>query len=407
VSGSPERPRPTDGATAASSTGAGAWQGQFPPARLSAPGLITAAGVAGTIVLLWVVRDTLPVFVVGLLFAYLLSPLVRWMTGHRVPRGLATLIAMILLGLAIAAFTILFLDTIVNQAAAFAASLPAALSQIGDWIIGLGLPAAVEEDILDFLASVESAAASFDYASLLGPLLSGLLGLLGTLFSLLVLPFFLFFVLAGAPTIYRSIQGVLPPPWRGDVLVSLHILLDSFATYIKAEMIVASIVGAMAWVGLMLLSVTVDERFADVALVLALIAALSEFIPNLGPWIAAIPAILFALTISPLAVAATAVLYLVVMFVEGQVLVPKIEGGAFSFHPALVLFLVMAGIALLGILGAILVLPVTATAWRTMRYAFRRSSGQLGPPPPDGPFDDEWPPHDDAITEPVPAPAAS
>ena len=301
MSGAPDGTRPTGGTTAASPAAATEWQGRFPPARLSAPGLVAAAGVAGTIVLLWAVRDTLPVFVVGLLFAYLLSPLVRWMTGHRVPRGLATLIAMILLGLAIAAFTILFLETIVTQAAAFAASLPAAFAQLGDWIVSLGLPDAVEEDLLDFLASVESAVASFDYASLLGPILSGLLGLLGTLFSLLVLPFFLFFVLAGAPAIYRSIQGVLPPPWRGDALVSLHILLDSFATYIKAEMIVAAIVGTMAWVGLMLLSVTVDERFADVALVLALIAAMSEFIPNLGPWIAAIPALLFALTISPLA----------------------------------------------------------------------------------------------------------
>jgi hypothetical protein len=57
------------------------------------------------------------------------------------------------------------------------------------------------------------------------------------------------------------------------------------------------------------------------------------------------------------------------------VLVPKIEGGAFSFHPAVVLFIVVAGIALLGLLGAILALPVTAWAWRSVKYAFRRTTG--------------------------------
>jgi predicted PurR-regulated permease PerM len=126
----------------------------------------------------------------------------------------------------------------------------------------------------------------------------------------------------------------------------------------------------------MLLSVLVDPAFAEFALLLAIIAAISELIPNFGPWIAAIPAVLIALTISPVAVIATILLYIVLMFIEGQVLVPKIEGGAFSFHPALVLFLVVAGVALMGILGAILALPVTAAAWRSARYAFRRASGR-------------------------------
>jgi predicted PurR-regulated permease PerM len=125
----------------------------------------------------------------------------------------------------------------------------------------------------------------------------------------------------------------------------------------------------------MLLNVFVDPAFAGFALLLAIIAAFSEFIPNFGPWIAAIPAVLIALTLGPNAVVATALLDLVLMFLEGQVLVPKIEGGAFSFHPALVLFLVVAGVALMGILGAILALPVAAAAWRSTRFAFRRASG--------------------------------
>ena len=65
---------------------------------------------------------------------------------------------------------------------------------------------------------------------------------------------------------------------------------------------------------------------------------------------------------APAAVVATILLYIVIMFIEGQVLVPKIEGGAFSFHPALVLFLVVAGVTLFGILGAILALPAAAMA---------------------------------------------
>jgi predicted PurR-regulated permease PerM len=143
----------------------------------------------------------------------------------------------------------------------------------------------------------------------------------------------------------------------------------------------------------------VDPQFAEFAVLLAVIAAFSELIPNYGPWIASIPAVLISLTISPEAVVATIVLYLILMFTEGQVLVPKIEGGAFSFHPALVLFLVVAGVALMGILGAILALPVTAAAWRSVRFAFRRATGLSR----DAAL--AWPddPDLDTIVEPLPA----
>ena len=186
----------------------------------------------------------------------------------------------------------------------------------------------------------------------------------------------MFYVLAGRPGLAQSVYRSLPSPWNADAQTVIRISLDSFGTYVRAEAIVAGLLGIMAFTGNMALSVLVDPAFAEVALILALIAAFSELIPNYGPWIASIPAVLFALTISPAAVVATILLYLVLMFVEGQVLVPKIEGGAFSFHPALVLFLVVAGVTLFGILGAVLALPVTAAAWRITRYAFRRSTGQ-------------------------------
>jgi predicted PurR-regulated permease PerM len=101
------------------------------------------------------------------------------------------------------------------------------------------------EDILNFLRSVEEAAASFDVTSLFDELLGGLFAILGSFFTLLTLPFFLFYVLAGRPTIARQVREVLPTPWRDDVLQVIAILLNSFATYVRAEAIVMTILGAM------------------------------------------------------------------------------------------------------------------------------------------------------------------
>ncbi|HEX5828638.1 MAG TPA: AI-2E family transporter [Candidatus Limnocylindrales bacterium] len=342
----------------------------------SAAGIVAGAAVVAVCVLLFMAAEALPVFIIGLLIAYVLDPVVTWLAGHRVPRGLGTLIAIGGLALILGALATLFLDTVISQAAAFAATLPEAFDQLEAWIAGSGLSDRAKEDLLALVASIESAVANVDATVVLQPILNGLIAVLGSFFTLLVLPFFLFFVLAGRPKLARDLHDVLPDQWRTDVLTVITIGLGSFGTYIRAEAIVATILGTLVFVSLMAMSVLVDPAFAEVALLLAIIAFFSEFIPNFGPWIAAIPAVLFALTISPEAVVATVLLYLVVMFLEGQVLVPKIEGGAFSFHPALVLFLVVAGVTLMGILGAIIALPVTAAAWRGSRYAFRRAGGQ-------------------------------
>jgi predicted PurR-regulated permease PerM len=349
---------------------------RFPVLRPpSAAGLVASVATAGVLLLLFAVSSTLPVFIIALILAFLLDPVVTWLAKRRVPRGLATLISIAILALILITLSAVFVDTVVKEASTFIAGLPEAFASLEDWVRTSNMPAGLQADVLAWLDSVRLAAQAFDYTRLVEPILGGLIAVLGSFFTILVLPFFLFYVLAGRPTISRSIDDVLPEPWRADVQTVIWIALDSFGAYVRAEGLVATILGTMVFVSLMVLSVVVDPAFADVALLLAVIAAFSELIPNFGPWIAAIPAVLFSLTISPVAVLVTILLYTVLMFIEGQVLVPKIEGGAFSFHPALVLFLVVAGVSLAGIMGAILALPVTAMAWRTARYAFRRASG--------------------------------
>ncbi len=361
----------------------------------SAAGIVAVVGALLAIALLAAVGDAITVFVIGLILAFLLDPVVTWLSARRVPRGLATLLVMVVFFAVVIALIVAFVGVVVTQSAAFVQSLPEAFNNIETWVKTLGLAPNVEADIVAFINSIEQSLAGFDVTALFAPLFNVAVTFLGSFFTLITLPFFMFYVLAGRPSLARSIYSSLPPPWNADASTVIRISLDSFGTYVRAEAIVAGILGLMAFGGNMALSVLVDPAFAEVALLLGIIAAISELIPNYGPWIASIPAVLFALTLGPAAVVATILLYLVIMFIEGQVLVPKIEGGAFSFHPAFVLFLVVAGVQLFGLLGAILALPVTAAAWRITRYAFRRAAGQ-----PAGMVTALGPERDDAIVKP-------
>jgi predicted PurR-regulated permease PerM len=130
----------------------------------------------------------------------------------------------------------------------------------------------------------------------------------------------------------------------------------------------------------MVLSVTVDPIFGRFAVLLAIIAGLLELLPIIGPIIAAIPAILLAATAGLEAVVAALVLYTLIQQVENNILVPKIQGDAVELHPAAVMFALVIGGAIAGLLGAILSLPVTAAARDVFRYLFRRLSPE-GPAP--------------------------
>jgi predicted PurR-regulated permease PerM len=124
----------------------------------------------------------------------------------------------------------------------------------------------------------------------------------------------------------------------------------------------------------MVLSWVVDPVFGRYAILLSVTAGVLELLPIIGPIISAVPAVLLAATAGLEPVIAALVLYTLVQQVENNVLVPKIQGDAVELHPAAVIFAIIIGGALAGLLGAILALPVLAAARDVVRYLFRRLS---------------------------------
>jgi len=133
-------------------------------------------------------------------------------------------------------------------------------------------------------------------------------------------------------------------------------------------------VGVFTFAGLMLLSQFVDPVFGRYAVLLSVTAGILELLPIIGPIIAAVPAVLLAATAGLEPVIAALVLYTLVQQVENNVLVPKIQGDAVQLHPAAVMFAIVIGGSIGGLLGAILALPITAATRDVVRYLFRRLS---------------------------------
>jgi predicted PurR-regulated permease PerM len=342
--------------------------------------LIGAAIVVG--LLLWMARDSVRPFVLGLLLVYLLDPPVRWLTRRGVRRVLAIFIVYVVVIVGLIVFLDVTLTPLINEILRFIDELPVLTRQLQEQIERLSdvyarleIPEAVREWIDSIISSIQSGegGVGLDLAFLL-PLLTGAGSLIGAIFGYVILPVWVFYLLKDRIALTRAFDDMLPAAWRFDTWATLRIVQRVFGQWVRAQILLGLTVGVFTFIGLTVLSIVVDPIFGRYAILLSVVAGILELVPIIGPIVAAVPAVLLAATAGIEAVIAALVLYTLVQQIENNFLVPKIQGDATELHPAAVIFAIVIGGALAGLLGAILALPVAAAFRDVVRYLFRRLS---------------------------------
>jgi len=315
-------------------------------------------------------------FAVGLVVFAILLPIVNWLERRGIHRGIGAAV-MVLLSVALTiAVGVLAFRIFFDQLLPFFAAIPSYLEDMQEvappWLASL---------ITDILNAIHNAAASIDPTTIALGLFAGVLGLVGTVLTWTLVPFFVFYMLVDEPRLAHGFQNSLPGPWKPYVQTSVRIFIDDFVRYFKAELVVGAIQGTAVTIGVFIIGLIVGAPLSDYVLLLGVIAGVMELLPQIGPIIALIPALILALATSPLAVVLVSGFYMVVFIIEANVLVPKIEGSVISFRPAVVLFLVAVGIGIGGIVGGILALPVSAIVRDLFSYVFHQLERQsLGEP---------------------------
>ncbi|MEK6719179.1 MAG: AI-2E family transporter [Chloroflexota bacterium] len=347
--------------------------------------LVLFAAVAISFVL-YLGRGILAPFVLGLLLVYLLSPAVDLLHRLRIPRVIAILGVYTGFVFLIVEAINLTIGPVVAQVSRFARDLPALvarldvqLQMLSETYRGLALPPQVRAAIDEWVAGLVEKGVNLDPTVLL-PFVNVTAGFVVGLFGYLIIPVWSFYLLKDRKALSSSFDRSLPPEWRADVWEVIGIVQKVVGQWVRGQVVLGVTVFLATFGGLLLLSELVHPVFGQFALLLAIIAGVLELLPVIGPIIAAIPAILLAATAGGEAVIAALVLYTVVQQVENYLLVPKIQGDAVRLHPSAVMFALILGASIAGLLGAILALPITAAARDVYRYLFRRLSPN--PPPP-------------------------
>ena len=346
---------------------------------LSTPALVTLIAGVAVAILAAMASGTLTIFFIGILIVYLIDPPIRWMNRRGVPRWMGTVVMLAIVVAGFLLLVVLVTHVIVTEGATFAAEVPRLIAQLQANVAASDLPDGVKATVDNLGANALHALAGLNWGALLSAGLQTAFGLLGIVFSLTVIPFFVFFVAKDRPALSGAAMRMVPEPWRGDVAEITSIALSDLGIYIRAQLIIVAVVAVFIFVGLEIIANTVDPAIGAFALFLAVFAGFAELIPNFGPYIGMIPAIVVALTVSPAMVIVVGLLYVGVAFIEGQILVPVIQGRKTALHPGWIMVLILSGMAIAGVIGAIIAVPVALTARDVFAYVFRRASGVEGP----------------------------
>ncbi|MFG1464360.1 AI-2E family transporter [Xanthobacter sp. DSM 24535] len=159
--------------------------------------------------------------------------------------------------------------------------------------------------------------------------------------------------LAIQPQLYRrGLLAAFPAGWRPEIESGLNRANLGLRGFLKAQLVAMLLVGVLSGVGLSFIGI--PSAFA-----LGLFAGLAEFVPMIGPFAAAVPALLLAFTVGYEEATWTLLLFLVVQQLEGNLISPLLQQEMVSLPPAVSLFAVVAFGTLLGPLGVLLATPLT------------------------------------------------
>lgn len=307
-------------------------------------------------IVLWcayIVRSALMLVYVSMILAIGFSPIVRIIErqrlgfARRVPRWLAILILYLAILGTFALVLVLVFPPLVQQATALWDKLPEMFDKAQQFLISKGWL----KEHLTMREAVERAPGTSGDA--VGRVARTAASLAGGIFGVVTILILTFYMLVDSWSMRAFALRMFPKKHRARADAASRQVMDKVSAWLGGQMLLAGAIGASSAIGLWALGVPFFY-------VLALLSALGEMIPIVGPILAALPAIAVASTVSLQTVVLVVIFFVVQQQLENHILVPKIMSRQVGVSPVTVIVSLLIGGSLLGIVGAILAVPTAA-----------------------------------------------
>jgi predicted PurR-regulated permease PerM len=316
------------------------------------------ATLAISVVIVWGIyqaRGALLLIYVSVLLAIGFGPIVRWLERHpvlrfgarRAPRWLAILVVYVAIMGTLTIAGILVVPPLIVQSEELWNRLPMFLDRAQDFLM--------EHNLLTHRITLQEAVsrAPGTPGSAVGTLATAVGRTVAGLFGFVTILILTFYLLVESDALFDGFARLFPLDTRPRVLQMSRDISAKVSAWLSGQLMLAGVIGTTAAVGLYLLNVPYFY-------VLALVAAIGETVPMIGPVLSMVPAVLAALSVSGKTALFVALFWIAQQQVENHLLVPKVMQRQVGVNPVIVIAALLVGGSILGILGAVLAVPTVA-----------------------------------------------
>lgn len=295
-----------------------------------------------------------PPMIFSVIFYYLLNPIVDWLERKRFSRNTAIAFMFSILILLIIGGMNFIVPIIRDQLESLIESWPTYWNNLmmqldsllntqafTDFMDQLG-----ETTILETLTNQTTQVVNATMGSI-GSLIGTVTQIFITLFTM---PFVLYYLLRDGKKIPPFVTKYIPIQARPKVTELFTAINRQVSFYVRGQLIVAISVGIIFWIGFTIVGL-------DFALTLGIFAGFLNLIPYLGSFVASIPALIIAVVHSPFMLAKVLMVFAVEQILENRIISPQIIGNTLKIHPVNIIFLLLIGGRLFGVMGVVFGIP--------------------------------------------------
>lgn len=304
------------------------------------------------------IRTIVIMFALAFVTALVLDqPVTLMQEKLRLPRVVAVILVWLLIlsifGLAIAFLVpniISELNDLIDKLPEYSVKVESISADVQQWFRDLDLPYKPDITPADVAGKMESAGVE---------IASRGLGFAEALFNIGLNIFLIFvisiYMLIDTDRLKNGARNIVPAQFRDDAVLLFARLQKALGSYLRGQLLVSTVMGILGGM------IAFYGGSGKYVFLIAIWVAATEVVPLIGPFIGAAPAVVLAwFAVSPARALVVAILFLAVQQLEGHILVPRIMGRSVGVHPLWVMFAVLAGATLAGIMGGLIAVPLVA-----------------------------------------------
>lgn len=294
----------------------------------------------------WYFRYLIALAFASYIIATGMQVVVLWLQGKGLPRWGAIVVAYFTLALFLLVAVIFVTTSLAGNLNSFVSEFPSVIERVSKFIEGTGIPTINVSDLFDDARQV-----------LMQGVTSGASALFGVLLAFVASVY----LITRWDAIHTGLVMMFGSRYVDDMKAFFNRTQNALGHWIIGQLSLSLIVGTLTFIGLTILGI-------PFAAVLAVFTGFLEIVPNIGPIVAAVPAILVGLSVSSTDALLVTGLYVLVQQLENNLITPLIMKRAVHVDPLLVIFGTLAGLTVAGVVGALLSVPlikVAQIAWAT------------------------------------------